>query len=100
MLLGMKYLTSLPVNRFNQLFMNADYQIAPSTVIGGFKKLLICMDPLYKEIVKYNQQEEHWHADETRWRVFEENPDKKTHLYWIWVFSSSKSVVYVCDPTR
>jgi hypothetical protein len=59
-MLGLKYLTGIPVNRFNQLFTDGGYEISLSTVIGGFKKIHECVKPLYEEIIKYNQFESHW----------------------------------------
>jgi transposase len=96
----MKYLSGIPINRFNELINDNEYKFNPSTVIGGFEKLLEYMKPLYSEILKYNQQESHWHADETRWckMVDVENGGKR--MYWMWVFVGGKSVVYVLDPTR
>jgi transposase len=99
-MLALKYLTGIPVNRFNLLFTDIGYEIAPSTVLGGFKKILKFTRPLYDEIVKYNQKESHWHCDETSWCRLFDNDSKTTRLYWVWVFVGKKSVVYVVDPTR
>jgi transposase len=99
-LLSMKYLSGLPVNRFNELINNQEYKFNPSTVLGGFEKLLEVMMPLYNSILKYNRNESHWHADETRWCRMVDDESKVRKLHWMWVFVASKSVVYVLDPTR
>jgi len=99
-LLALKYLTGLPVNRFNELTNDMNYTFNPATVIGGFEKLLDVMNPLYDEILKYNQAESHWHADETRWCRMLDCETKENKLHWMWVFVGGKSVVYVIDPTR
>ncbi|MFW5994634.1 MAG: IS66 family transposase [Spirochaetia bacterium] len=39
-------------------------------------------------------------ADETRWNVFETTKTKSTFNWYLWVFASLQSVVYVIDPTR
>ena len=98
-MLGLKYLTGLPVNRFNQLFSGVDYEFKSSTILGGFEKLLGYMMPLYEAIVAYNQSESRWNADETSWcRLFDD--ENKKRLFWMWVFVGKKSVAYVLDPTR
>ena len=56
--------------------------------------------PLYEEILKYNQGESHWHADETRWCRMIDEEGKDRRLHWMWVFVGKKSVVYVLDSTR
>jgi transposase len=99
-MLALKYLTCVPINRFNRLFPNVGYEFSPSTILGGFKNLLEVMMPLYNEIVKYNQQESRWNADETSWcRLYDPDSDK-TRLHWVWAFKGEKSVVYLIDPTR
>lgn len=99
-MLALKYLTGIPVNRFNQLFSSGGYEISPATVIGGFKMIMECVRPLNDEIVKYNQNESHWHCDETSWCRLFDNDSKTIRLYWVWVFVGAKSVVYIVDPTR
>ena len=46
------------------------------TIIGGLKKLAPLFAPLYQQLVEHNRDEGHWHADETRWLVFEKHPNK------------------------
>lgn len=99
-LLAMKYLSGIPINRFNELINDNEYKFNSSTVIGGFEKLLEYMKPLYTEILEYNQQESHWHADETRWCKMIDIESSTKRMYWMWVFVGGKSVVYVLDPTR
>lgn len=99
-LLALKYLTGIPVNRFNELTNELAYEFNPSTILGGFEKLLEIMRPLYQEVLKYNQNEPHWHADETRWCRLLDSESQKRRLYWIWVFVGKRSVVYLVDPTR
>lgn len=99
-LLAIKYLTGIPVNRVNELINEPEYTFNPSTILGGFEKLLEIMMPLYKAILRYNQNESHWHADETRWCRLLDSESKKRRLYWVWVFVGKKSVAYITDPTR
>jgi transposase len=99
-LLALKYLVCIPVNRFNRLFPCIDYDFSPSTIHGGFKKILEIMRPMNNAILEYNQHESRWNADETRWcRLYDPDSDKR-RLYWVWAFKGKKTVVYVIDPTR
>jgi transposase len=99
-MLALKYLTCIPVNRFNTLFAGNSYKIAPSTVLGGFEEILKSMMPLYDEIVSENQKETHFNADETRWCRMVDPDDNKVKLYWVWCFLGKRSVVYVNDSSR
>ncbi len=74
--------------------------ISQGTITGGLKRLSSLFTPVYEEIVAYNQQASHWHADETRWQVFEEMNGKVGHRWYLWVFKAEFSVVYLLDPTR
>jgi transposase len=58
------------------------------------------LQPIYDRMIEELRKNPHWHADETRWKVFELLEGKKSFLWWLWVFSSKNIVVYVIDPTR
>jgi transposase len=47
-----------------------------------------------------NQKEKHWHADETRWEVFEEVEGKVSSRWYLWVFKSTSSVYFKLAPSR
>jgi transposase len=70
------------------------------TVTDGLKKLVPLFEPLYQALVEHQRQEHHWHCDETRWLVFEEQEGKVGHNWSLWVFCSPQAVVFVLDPTR
>jgi hypothetical protein len=53
-----------------------------------------------QQIIQRNQTERHLHADETRWRVFEFIDGKKSYRWYMWVFVSDSTVVYILDPSR
>ena len=42
----------------------------------------------------------HWHADETRWEVFEDLPGKTGHRWYLWVFKAKRAICFVLDPSR
>ena len=70
------------------------------TVTNGFKRLVPLFEPLYEGLRNYNRDDEHWHADETRWRVFVQLANKVGFAWTLWLFASQRSVVFVLDPTR
>ena len=42
----------------------------------------------------------HVHADETSWQVFEDVADKENHRWWLWVFVTDDTTVFVMDTSR
>jgi transposase len=101
LLLVLKYYSQIPLYRqVNNIWGQYGGWFNNSTIIGGFKKLTEVLIPLYNKLIEVSRQEEHWHADETRWKVFVDKQDKKTFNWWMWVFASAKVVVYVLDRTR
>jgi len=69
-------------------------------VTGGLKKIASLFDPILKEIEEKNKSACHWHADETRWQVFELIEGKLTYRWYLWVFVSKDTVFFILDPTR
>ncbi len=95
-----KYLYQRPINRLLESFKDIEYDAPPGTIGDGLKKLAPLFEPVLKEIVKKNQTERHLHADETRWLVFEFIDGKKSTRWYMWVFVSKHTVVYILDPSR
>jgi transposase len=96
-----KFLYQRPTHRFlAELRQTLNLNIAQGTVTGGLKRLSPLFEPLYDELIAQNVSESLWHADETRWVVFEEVEGKQGHKWYLWVFRSETTVVYVLDPTR
>jgi transposase len=96
-----KYLYQRPTYRFlSELRQTLNVDIAQGTVIGGLKRLSPLFEPLYEKLIEQNVSEWLWHADETRWLVFEEVEGKQGYKWYLWVFRSERTVVYVLDPTR
>ena len=98
--LVMKYLFQIPINRQLECLSMNGYVAIPGTIIGGFKKLSVFLEALYLKLVEVSRTESHWHADETRWLVFEDKPGKENHRWWLWTFVSEKVVAFVLDPSR
>jgi transposase len=95
-----KYLYQRPINRLLESFKDIEFDAPPGTIGDGLKKLAPLFEPVLKEIIKKNQTERHLHADETRWLVFEFIDGKKSTRWYMWVFVSKNTVVYILDPSR
>lgn len=96
-----KYLYQRPTYRFLlELGQTLNLDIAQGTVTGGLKRLSPLFEPLYEMLIARNVSESLWHADETRWLVFEEVEGKQGYKWYLWVFRSESTVVYVLDPSR
>ena len=95
-----KYYLYRPTNRFLRELDLYGADIAQGTVTGGLKKIAPLFDPILKEIEEKNKSAFHWHADETRWQVFELIEGKLTYRWYLWVFVSKDTVFFILDPTR
>jgi transposase len=51
-------------------------------------------------LLKRNRQSHYKQADETRWLVFVEQQGKVGFGWWLWVFNSEDTVVYLLDDSR
>jgi transposase len=84
-----KFMSHLPVNR--QLFemVQAGIEIRPGTVFNGLRKIYgDYLKPLHDALILELRLAGHWHADETRWRMFLEGCKS---LYYYPSFSCFRS---------
>lgn len=95
-----KYLYQRPINRLLESFKDIEFEMAAGTIGDGLKKLAPLFEPVLQQIIQRNQTERHLHADETRWQVFEFIEGKKSYRWYMWVFVSDSTVVYILDPSR
>ena len=100
MILVEKYLYQRPISRILESLKGYGLDIAPGTVGDGLKRLAGLFTPVQEGIAEKSRQEGWWHADETRWQVFELPEGKLTHRWYLWVFVSPQTVVYILDPRR
>ena len=87
----------------NELLMALSEQgvsIAPSTISEAHKKLLPLMVPVYDAMVEKSLSSEHWHADETGWKVFERIEGKANHRWYLWLFKTEETIVHKLAPSR
>lgn len=101
MLLLDKFLFQRPTFRLlTDLRLTQGLDVPQGTVTGGLKRLAPLFEPLYKALIARNITESRWNADETRWLVFVEVEGKQGYKWYLWVFRSPTTVVYVLDPSR
>jgi transposase len=95
-----KYFANVPLNRQIASLQFMGLPISQGTLIGGFKRLKAYLEPLYEHFLAHLRTASRLHADETRWRVFEEVKGKQGYRWWLWVFLSDEVIAYVLDPFR
>jgi transposase len=100
MILQHKFEFFQPLHRVIAELRSRDLQLPAGTITGGLQKLEPLFKPLYALLVERNRAAEHWHCDETRWRVFVHRVDKAGFVWYLWVFVTKDTVVFVLDPTR
>lgn len=100
LLLLKKYEHQQPIHRALEELNEFGLSLASGTVMDGFQKLLPYFVPIYDAIVNRSVAAKHWHADETRWKVFEAVEGKKNHNWFLWIFHNTETVVYKIHPTR
>ena len=93
-----KFLHGQPINRqLAEIALWCGMRLSPGTLVGALTKVGQLLRPLYTGILLHLRDADHWHADETRWLQF---GDETKHRWWLWLFASEDSVVFLLDPTR
>ena len=87
----------MPVNRVLSMMEMEGMAVSQGTVTGAFKALHPLFKPLYQEILKRAHYSNHWHMDETTWRMLCD-PAKKR--WWLWVVSAPDCVCFFVNPSR
>ena len=95
-----KYRLQIPVERILKNLALHGLSIPKGSIGDGLKRLAPLFEPIYQALEERSRQGAWWQADETRWNVFETTKNKSTFNWYLWVFASEQSVVYVVDPTR
>lgn len=95
-----KFVSQRPTERLLRQWQLLGLDLAAATVAGGLQRLQPLFVPLYEALVARQQQADYWQGDETRWRVFVEKEGKVGHQWWLWVFLSVDTVVFVLDVSR
>jgi transposase len=99
-LLLSKFLYGQPTARLLQDWRERGLPVAQGTVTQGLQRLAPLFEPIMAACLSEVRAASHWHADETRWEVFEDLPGKAGHRWYLWVFKAERAVCYVLDPSR
>ncbi len=95
-----KYRWQTPTNRLRQELERFELFVSQGTITGGFQFISGLLKPIEDEIINKNKTETHWHCDETRWMVFVDIEDKNNHKWYLWIFQSATTVVFILVPSR
>lgn len=99
-LLLSKFLYGQPTARLLHDWNERGLRIAQGTVTQGLQRLAPLFEPIMAACLSELRHASHWHADETRWEVFEDLPGKTGHRWYLWVFKAQRAVCFVLDPSR
>jgi len=95
-----KYDYQRPLYRLLKCFRDYGLYLAQGTITDGLKKITNLFLPIYNVIQEKCLEDKHWHADESRWSVFEKVEDKTGYRWYLWVFKSSQAVIFKIAPSR
>ena len=95
-----KHVLGRPVHRIVQALAADGLDVAPGTLCGALKQVAPLIAPWAEAIAAHGRTAGHVHADETSWQVFEDIEDKDGHRWWLWVFVTDATTVFVMDPSR
>jgi transposase len=87
-----KFLYGRPSHRLLQDWATQGLQMSPGTLAGGLQSIAPLFEPLEQALLAKLRSEQHWHADETRWAVFEATEGKVGSRHYLWVFHSPSVV--------
>ena len=95
-----KYRHGIPTHRLLQQWRDLGLSIAQGTLTGNLQQLLPLFAPLVEAGLKRLRASNAWHADETRWEVFDPQRERLSTRHYLWVFRSSEVTHFVMDPSR
>src|SRR5947209_12866061 len=95
-----KFASYRPTQRLLEQWRLLGLDLAAGTVTDGLQRLEPLFGPIMEALLKRNRQSHYKQADETRWLVFVEQQGKVGFGWWLWVFNSADTVVYLLDDSR
>lgn len=95
-----KYLYQRPLNKVLASLSDFGIPLSAGTVCDNLHRISPLFDSLREAIHEKSLLEKWWHADETRWLVMELVEGKLNYRWYIWVFVSPSTAVYVLAPGR
>jgi transposase len=95
-----KFVCFQPLHRVLRDLATHGLNLSSATIIDGLRKLLPLFRPLYQALMDRHLACDRWHADDTRWPVFERTSDKANYYWTLSVYGSAQVIVFLLDPTR
>jgi transposase len=95
-----KFLFYRPTYRLLAEWQTRGLDLSLGTLTDGLQRLVPLFKPVYLKLIEHNQQQKHWHGDETRWLVFATVEGKIGYRWFLWVFHSAEAVVFVLSSGR
>jgi len=95
-----KYRHGLPTYRLLQQWRDLGLSVAQGTLTGSMQQLLPLFAPLVEAGLKHLRASNAWHADETRWEVFDPKRETLRTRHYLWVFRCAHVTHFEIDPTR
>jgi transposase len=95
-----KFASYRPTQRLLEQWRLLGLDLAAGTVTDGLQRLEPLFSPIMAALLSRNRQAHYKQADETRWLVFVEQQGKAGFGWWLWVFNSADTVVYLLDASR
>src|SRR5438552_2582951 len=95
-----KFASYRPTQRLLEQWRLLGLDLAAGTITEGLQRLEPLFKPIMEALLKRNRQSHYKQADETRWLVFVEQQGKVGFGWWLWVFNSEDTVVYILDDSR
>ena len=95
-----KFASYRPTQRLLEHWRLLGLDLASGTITDGLRRLAPLFEPILEALLQRNRQSYYKQADETRWLVFVEQQGKVGFGWWLWVFNSEDTVVYLLDDSR
>jgi transposase len=95
-----KFASYRPTGRLLEQWRFLGLDLAAGTVTDGLQRVQPLLQPILEALLQRNRQSHYKQADETRWLVFVEQQGKVGFGWWLWVFNSADTVVYLLDDSR
>ena len=95
-----KFASYRPTQRLLEQWRLLGLDLAAGTITDGLQRLEPLLSPILEALRQRNRQSHYKQADETRWLVFVEQQGKVGFGWWLWVFNSEDTVVYILDDSR
>jgi transposase len=95
-----KFASHRPTQRLLEQWRLLGLDLARGTITDGLRHLEPLFQPILEALRQRNRRSYYKQADETRWLVFVEQQGKVGFGWWLWVFNSEDTVVYLLDASR